>query len=155
MTIVNETLDKWEECDNCTQAVATGILKAYENKDAKILEDTFLAYAKGLDDNSICGALLGSISAMSKILRDYGYDVDAILKNTDTLKAEFKDNFGCTHCFDLLDGIEDEEGKVKFDDPEAKDRCASIIFFSTVRAKELIDLEVNPQKPIMNRMNKY
>jgi hypothetical protein len=152
--VVKDTMVKWEKCDNCTQAVVSGILEAYKNKDAKAIEEAFLAYSKGLNDNSICGALLGSISALSKIFSDYGFDMDTISNEISTLKTEFKNNFGCTHCFDLLDGIKTKDGEVNFNDPEAKDRCASIIFFSVMKAKELIDNQINPQKPIMDSMNK-
>lgn len=141
MDALQTVLNYWENGKNCARATGAGILKANNDKDYPVLLATFTAYGGGIGEGSVCGAVSGTIGAVSKLLSDRGHDDDYIRAKISDLKSALKTNFDrvSIDCKDMLKEFANEDNVVDYQHPERKTKCTSIIEWITVYAQNMID----------------
>lgn len=108
-----KTLEVFEN-NNCAQATASGILNHYHDKDETMFFNTLVGFGGGFGEGSLCGAISGTIAAMSKILYDRKVPKDDIIEARNQLKEKFRETFEFLECRELTQDygdLSDEEKK--------------------------------------------
>ena len=138
--ITEKTLEYWENENNCARSCACGILSYYGKKP---LCDPFfkamLPMGGGVGERSICGAIIGSLSAISLILAEQGLSDEAIRIRTDLWKKRMKNKFGTLKCFDLMFEFIDNEGEIDFQMSGRREKCTEVVISSVNLAEQIID----------------
>lgn len=148
MNSVTNVFELWSDEDNCASACACGIIKNFQNNHNRNIHDSFKAFGEGLGEGSICGCLLGSIAAITKILSDEGIDDYNINHVVNELKIYFKSKFKEINCGDLLIELKNKDGKINFESPKRLDKCSNIIKETVEFAEKLIFENININEPI-------
>jgi len=92
----------WQD-ENCARTTSRGILEYFKYPEAgEILFKSFVPFGEGLDERLICGAVIGSMSAMSYILSEKGLSKKEIYEKAEDFKTAFRDEFGTIQCSELL-----------------------------------------------------
>ncbi len=141
MKTIDTVLDYWNNGKNCARATGAGILKANKDNDYPVLLATFTVYGGGMGEGSVCGAISGTIGAVSKLFSDRGYDDDFIRTKINNLKSDLKTHFdrGTINCKDILNEFADDNNEVDYQHPNRRDKCTSVIEWITDYAQNLID----------------
>ncbi len=141
MKTIDTVLDYWNNGKNCARATGAGILKANNDKDYPVLLATFTVYGGGMGEGSVCGAVSGSIGAVSKLLSDLGHDDDFIRTKINDLKSDLKIHFerDSIDCKVMLKEFADDSNVVDYQHPHRRDKCTSVIEWITAYAQNLVD----------------
>ena len=141
MDTIDTVLDYWNNGKNCARATGAGILRANNDKDYPVLLSTFTVYGGGMGEGSVCGAVSGTIGAVSKLLSDRGYDDDFIRAKINDLKSDLKTYFNrdSIDCKIMLKEFADKDNVVDYQHPERRNKCTSVIEWITEYAQNLID----------------
>ncbi len=139
-SIVEKTLEYWENENNCARSTVCGILSYFNNEPlCDPFHKAMLPMGGGVGEGSICGAIIGSLSAISLILAEKGLSDEEIKKRTDLFKSNIKDKFGTLKCFDLMAKFMENEGEIDFEMPGRREKCTDVVISAVNLAKQIID----------------
>lgn len=125
---------------NCAQAAAYGILTYFGyDSEAITLAKSFVPFGGGVGEGSICGAVLGSLAGLSRILNYKNMSYRDIVETGKKFKQLAGKQFDTYICKELLKEFTNnkhltEEMKTKKDQI-----CTDIIKFSVDTARLLIE----------------
>ncbi len=139
------TLHYWKNGANCARSTACGLISTYGNS---ALIDPFFAamlpMGGGVGERSVCGAVIGTISAISLILTEKlkettdDYD-EVILEEIKVWKTAFIDKNGTLICRSLLKHFTNKKGEIDFNNPERKQHCTELLRTAVFLAKEVLE----------------
>lgn len=150
--IIQLTLDYWDEQHNCAISTACGTLKYFGEKDVTDYYNSLLGFGGGVGEGSACGAVVGVLAAMGKILSDHGLSEKQIRYSIDDFKKKFIDKHGSIDCQNILHEFK-KEGDVDYSHPDRRIKCTGLVKKSVTDAKAIIEIETNPLIPVMRRYN--
>jgi C_GCAxxG_C_C family probable redox protein len=138
--IVELTRNYWEKRSNCAQSTAAGILENYDHSDlSPSFYKAMLPFGGGVGEESICGAVLGSLAGMSLALADKGVNPDGVREKSKEFKRRLRERFGTLECGALMDEFRDPQGKIVFDMPGRREKCTKVVESAVILARQLID----------------
>ena len=149
---ISEVLVIWEKKNsNCAQATGKGLLDHFNYKDAgNVLFSSFFPFGGGFMSGNICGAVSGTLAAMSFILGKKNKSMEEIMHLSDQMKEKFVNEFGSINCaeimapfFDMKNPLKMQksimENPEKFFKSEPYKLCTNCVNKATIIAKELIE----------------
>lgn len=148
--IIQLTLDYWDEQHNCAISTACGTLKYFGEKDVTDFYNSFLGFGGGMGEGSACGAVVGVLAAMGKILSDHGLSEKQIRYSINDFKVKFIEKHGSINCQNILKEFKSKDG-VDYSNPDRKIKCTGLVKTSVSDAKTIIEIETNPLIPVMRR----
>jgi len=93
----------WDEGQNCAQSTLRLILDAFGYPaEGELIAAALVPFGGGMKMGSVCGAVSGTIAAMSFIMHRQGLSTDEIVEGTNSMKAEFQKHFNSLLCNDLI-----------------------------------------------------
>ena len=122
--LVDLTLKYWET-ENCARATACALLDYFNYKsESMVLYKAILPFGGGIGEKSICGAVCGSLAALSFKLSELGLESEEIREKATLFKEQFRSRFGTLICRELIQPylLEDETYA-----PERRDRCTAFV----------------------------
>jgi C_GCAxxG_C_C family probable redox protein len=126
--------------NNCAQATALALAEKFGYKEAgKTFQQSFIPLGGGVGEESICGAVTGTLCAISFLLSQQSVKRELIIDLCGDFKEKFTNKSGSLRCRDLLEDFRDKEGNLKKDDPERKSKCTNIIHTAISNALEILD----------------
>ena len=110
---ISEVSAIWEKKNsNCAQATGKGLLDHFNYKDAgNVLFSSFFPFVGGFMSCNICGAVSGTLAAMSFILWKKNKSMEEIMHLSDQMKEKFVNEFGSDIDFSDIDYGGDEDLK--------------------------------------------
>ena len=139
-SITEKTLEYWEKKANCARASVCGILSYYDNES---LCDPFykamLPMGGGFGEGLVCGAVTGSLAALSLILAEKGLEDKEISKKTEMWREYFKEKFETLTCFELIDEFRTKIGEIDFEMPGRREKCTDFVIAGVIFAQQIID----------------
>lgn len=131
---ISQVLNLWNNGHNCAQATAKGLLaySGYENE-GNILSSSFLPYGGGFKEGSVCGAVSGTLAAMSFLLTQSNQDGETIINLTNQMKSQFVERYTSINCEKLLNS----EIVKNFSDEHCF--CTELVEFAAKSAQKIID----------------
>lgn len=148
--IIQLALDYWDEEHNCAISTACGTLKYFGEKDVTDSYNSLLGFGGGVGEGSVCGAVVGVLTAMSKILSDHGLSEKQIRFSINDFKGKFSEKHGSINCNKILEEFK-IDGGVDYSNPDRKIKCTGVVKNSVTDAKTIIEIETNPLIPVMRR----
>ncbi|MHA1619357.1 MAG: C-GCAxxG-C-C family (seleno)protein [Promethearchaeota archaeon] len=137
--MVPEVLELWEMEANCAQATAKGLLQHFRYEDASdVLFNSFFPYGGGFKERSICGAVSGTLAALSYICSQRDCTYDEIIALADLFKEKFTTEFGSLRCREILAPFHLADGEFDMDNPERRDRCTRAVDLASQLANILL-----------------
>ena len=113
---VIEEAQRIRESGNCAQSTAGALLRAFNfPTEAKILEESFYPYGSGFGIRSMCGAISGSLGALSSLLYTWGFEKEEILEIAAKFREKFYHANFAYHCQDLLFPFRNIDGTINMD----------------------------------------
>ena len=135
----SEIQNLWDNGHNCAQSTAKGLLNYYNyQNEGQILSLSFLPYGGGFKEGSICGAISGTLAAMSYILSKSEIDNDKIVELTNKMKIEFLEEFTSVNCQTILDPFRKPDGEIDKDNVERRNLCTRAVNLSTKIAHNIL-----------------
>ncbi|UCG01151.1 MAG: C_GCAxxG_C_C family protein [Candidatus Heimdallarchaeota archaeon] len=139
-TVTEKSLEYWEKKANCARASVCGIL-TFNDKES--LCDPFykamLPMGGGFGEGLVCGAVTGSLAALSLILAEKGLEDKEIAKKVKIWKKDFKDKFETFTCYELIDEFRDESGKIDLKMPGRREKCTEIVISGVTSTQQIIN----------------
>lgn len=124
---------------NCAQSSAGALLKHYQHPAAKTIESAFLPFGGGMGEGSICGAVSGSMAALSLLLEDRGLPKESIKDQSSKFKACFIRQQGSLECQELLKPFQ-VDGEIPEERQESrKISCTNCVITAVQIASSLIE----------------
>ena len=137
--VVLEVLELWEMEANCAQATAKGLVQHFGYEDAsEVLFHSFIPYGGGFGDRSICGAISGTLAALSYVLSQKGCTQEEIEDLTSQFKEKFITEFGSLRCREILAPFQLPDGEFDMDNPQRKDTCTRAVDLASQLACTLL-----------------
>ncbi len=137
---IKDVLKLWDDGHNCAQSTAKGLLDQNKfHQEGDILSSSFLPYGGGFKEGSICGAVSGTLAAMSFLLHQKSQDEEKIVELTNQMKSEFQKEFTSLNCHGLLEPFKDSNGEIVMDDPKRTNLCTKAVNFASFTAQEIIN----------------
>ncbi|MHA1910199.1 MAG: C-GCAxxG-C-C family protein [Candidatus Kariarchaeaceae archaeon] len=122
--LIDLTLKYWET-ENCARAAACGLLDFFNHiSESKTMFKAILPFGGGIGERSICGAVCGSLAALSFKLAELGLEKEAINEKVSLFKEQFTTRFETLICRDLIQPYLLEDGTFA---PERRDRCTEFV----------------------------
>ena len=138
-SIVEKTLEYWENENNCARSTACGILSYFNNEQlCNPFHKAMLPMGGGVGEGSICGSIIGSLSAISLILAERGLIDEEIKEKTDLWKSSIKGKFGTLKCFNLMAKFMGNDGEIDFDMPGRREKCTDVVVSAVKLAEQII-----------------
>lgn len=129
--IVESGLDKKEDL-NCAETILHAVNRAYKMKLDKTALKLAAGFGGGMGIESTCGALTGSIMALSHLfVKEKGHESDYIKELTKEFLRSFELKMDSMLCNDLKD---------KHKDPETG--CRPVIYEASIILERIIDREL-------------
>ena len=139
---VQEVLDLWEMEANCAQATAKGLLQHFGYEEASdVLFNSFFPYGGGFKERSICGAVSGTLAALSYLGYRKEYSHDEIIALGNAFKEKFQTEFGSLRCRGILAPFQLPDGEFDMDNPDRRDRCTYAVGLATQMANTLLTIK--------------
>jgi C_GCAxxG_C_C family probable redox protein len=118
------TLKYWET-ENCARATACGLLDYYNHKsESKTMFKAILPFGGGIGERSICGAVCGSLAALSFKIAEIGVEKEVILEKASLFKEQFTARFGTLMCKELIQPYFLKDGTYA---PERRNHCTELV----------------------------
>ena len=123
-----EVLELWEMEANCAQATAKGLLQRFGYEDASdVLFNSFFPYGGGFKERSICGAVSGSLAALSYVSSQRKSTSDEIITLANLFKEKCTTEFGSLLCGGILAPFQLADGEFDMDNPKRRDKCTRAV----------------------------
>ena len=85
--------------ENCARTITCGILDYCNHpKACEVLFKSFSPFNQGLQERSVCGSVIGSLSALSYLLNDKSISPHEITDKVTKFKTELQKEFDTIHC---------------------------------------------------------
>lgn len=137
--IIDKTLEYWENA-NCARTTACVLLSHYGYES---LCDPFfkamLPMGGGFGDGLVCGAVTGTIAAISLILVEKGLTEEEVKEKVAIWKTNFKERFESLNCYDLMNKFLNTNGELDFDKPGRREKCTDAVISGVTLAQQIID----------------
>ncbi|MFX1516741.1 MAG: C-GCAxxG-C-C family protein [Promethearchaeota archaeon] len=137
--IVDKTLEYWEEA-NCARTTVCVLLSHYGYE---ALCDPFfkamLPMGGGFGDGLVCGAVTGTLAAISLILFEEGLTEEEIKEKITNWKIIFKERFKSLNCYDLMNKFLNVNGELDFDMPGRREKCTDTVTSAVTFACQILD----------------
>ena len=142
LNIISEVSQLWNSNNNCAQATGQGLLNYFDyTKEGRVLSASFIPYGGGFKEGSVCGAVTGTLAAMSFILSQEIQDDDQIIAMTNQMKTEFLHEFSSIQCDILLEGISDDASM------DGRRFCTTLVNFAARSAKDILQKQLEIDNP--------
>ena len=139
LSFMEKTLVLWEE-NNCARTTVCALLSHYGYESlCDPFHKAMLPMGGGFGEGSICGAVTGSLAAISLILVEKGLIAEEVKEKASIWKTNFKEGFESLNCFDLMDEFGGAEGEIDFDMPGRREKCTDAVTSAVTFAKQIID----------------
>ncbi len=116
VSIRDITAKYWDNY-NCAVSTACGITDYFEQPNSNIYLHSFVTFGAGFGEGSICGAVSGTIAAVSNLLHDRGYNSEIIKQIAAEIIQFMYNKFGHIECRELLAKY------TGFDSPGRREQC--------------------------------
>jgi C_GCAxxG_C_C family probable redox protein len=146
--ILPEVQNLWDADNNCAQSTGAGILENLGYKeDSRVLFNSFHCFGTGFKERRICGAVSGTLAALSYIGTTKNASIDAIQELGTAFREEFKKKFGDLNCNTLLSPLNlprnpssPENSEIMAEYAQVwKDHCTKFVYFAPAVALDLIE----------------
>ena len=144
--IIPVVKELWDKQANCAQSSCSGLLLHYNFKHAsKILFDSLKCFGGGFGEGMICGAVSGSITALSYLGTTKELSEDKIKELTAELKSKFRSEFEFLDCYSLKKPFTDKitpemsEGEIELIDQGRRQKCTRMVAFGSNLVEKLIN----------------
>ena len=147
-----EVSDIWDKKNsNCAQATSKGLLDHFKYKEVgNVLFSSFIPFGGGFMCGSICGAVSGTLAAISYILLKKNCSMEEIYQITTQMKEKFVKEFGSLNCAEIMSPFFDMknflnmqksvmENPENFFKSEPYKLCTNCVNKAAIIAKELIE----------------
>ncbi|MFW9994909.1 MAG: C-GCAxxG-C-C family (seleno)protein [Candidatus Odinarchaeota archaeon] len=125
---------------NCAQATAYGILSYFDHHfEAETLAKSFVPYGGGVGEGSICGAVLGSLAGLSRILNDKNMIYDDIVKAGTSFKQLVEREFDSYYCKELMKEFSGKEPLTEEMRAKRSQKCSDVIKFCVKTIQSLVE----------------
>ena len=122
--LIDLTLKYWDT-ENCARATACGLLDYYNHvSESKTMFKAILPFGGGIGEKSICGAVCGSLAALSFKLTELGLEKETISEKATLFKEQFTARFGTLVCRELIEPYLLEDGTYAL---ERRDSCTELV----------------------------
>lgn len=138
MSEILDFVNKYWQDENCAKTSSRGILEYFNYHEAgEILFKAFVPFGEGLDERLICGAVVGSVAALSYILSEKSLTKQEIYEKTEDFKTAFRKEFGSIQCSELLyPAVKREEPYPK--DPVRQEICTKAIEKAVLEVERIV-----------------
>ena len=137
--IMDKTLEYWEKA-NCARTTVCVLLSHYGYES---LCDPFfkamLPMGGGFGDGLVCGAVTGSLAAISLILVEEGLSEEEIKEKVAIWKTNFKERFESLNCYDIMSKFLNANGELDFDMPGRREKCTNAVTLAVTFACQILD----------------
>ena len=100
---IPEVITLWGEHSNCAQSTGKGLLDHFNHEEAgNVLLSSFIPYGGGFMSGNVCGAVSGTLAAMSYILSKKNSSIKEIFQLTSQMKEKFANEFGSINCIEII-----------------------------------------------------
>jgi C_GCAxxG_C_C family probable redox protein len=138
--IIKETRKYWDNQINCSRSTASGILDYYNFPNhSDTLFKALIPFGGGIGERSVCGAVTGSLAALSTILFERGFSEEEITEKTKEFKERFKREMGTLYCREILKDFISTDGTLDKDNPERRKLCDKAVDISVKIVKDIIE----------------
>ncbi len=138
--IIEITKKHWENSDNCARSTAKGILDYFQFFEiSKTLDKALMAFGGGMGERSICGAVSGSLTALSTIMVERGIEAEKMSEIFKEFKTRFQEKNGSLYCKNIIEDFIAPDGSIDQENQERKDKCEQAVFSAVLIAKNLIE----------------
>lgn len=121
-------LELWNGGNNCARATAVGLLQSHNDLDHHVFFSAFTSYGGGMGEGSVCGAVSGTIAAVSKLLFEKGLDDRQISEKISLLKKQLKEEYkqDSIDCKIFLKDFT-VDGKINYSAKGRKESCTMLV----------------------------
>ncbi|MFX0124407.1 MAG: C-GCAxxG-C-C family (seleno)protein [Candidatus Hodarchaeota archaeon] len=139
-SITEKTLKYWKKKANCARASVCGIL-SYNGRESlcEPFYKAMLPMGGGFGEGLVCGAVTGSLAALSLVLADKGLKDEVIANKTKIWRNNFKNKYETLTCFELIDEFRNESGDIDLKMPGRREKCTDIVTEAVTFAQQIID----------------
>jgi len=138
---------------NCTQLIAELILDHFQIPHKENYLRLLTGLGRGVDEETICGAVLGGMYAINVIMSQEGASEGEIIKIQNRFKEHFRERYHAINCGDILKSAFNVDLKVKVDDRQPL-YCGNLLDDSRREVIELSNLAIAAMDPIMARFSR-
>lgn len=141
MTDIIESTEKyWENEYNCSRSAARGILDYFEFYElSETIDKALYAFGGGIGERSICGAVTGSLAALSAIMVTKGIDSEKMSEIFKEFKTSFKEKNGTLYCREILEQFISPDGTLDKENPARREKCDQAVLSAVVITKKIIE----------------
>lgn len=137
--IIKETRKYWDNGYNCSQSTARGILDTYGyKKQSKVLGKALIPFGGGIGERSVCGAVTGSLAALSIILVKKNIEDEKKSEMFRKFKDLFIEKNGALYCKEILRDFILPDGTLDKDHPARRPKCDHAIDTAVLIVDDLI-----------------
>ncbi len=127
---------------NCAQSTAAVILELEnQNTAANILLKAFYPNGFGFYEFSVCGAVSGTLAAMSYLLALEDRKEDEIVEISKEFKNQFTHECSSIYCSDLLNNFKDKNGINNTSNREFMEICTDCIKKAVIIVNDILEKE--------------
>ncbi|MCY3413898.1 MAG: C_GCAxxG_C_C family protein [Candidatus Heimdallarchaeota archaeon] len=140
MSIDSIILEIWAD-HNCARATGVGLLRIHQDPDADKFFSVFTSFGGGMGERGLCGAMTGTVGAMSKLLSEKQVNEEQIRDEVNRLKEHMRMKFGegSIDCKAFLKDYLLDDGSIDSTNSGRRDHCTSIVLEATRFAHEIIN----------------
>jgi len=136
---VPEVLELWSLEVNCAQATAKGLLQHFGYEVASdVLFNSFFPYGGGFMQRSICGAVSGTLAALSYVCSQRECTSDEIIALAILFKEKYTTDVGSLRCREILAPFQLPDGEFDMDNPQRRDTCTRAVDLASQIASSLL-----------------
>lgn len=134
-----EVLELWKMEANCAQSTAKGLVQHFGFEDAsEVLFHSFIPYGGGFEERSICGAVSGTLAALSYIYSQKKCTQEEIIDLTSQFKNDFFHHFGSLRCRGILASFRLPNGEFDMENQQREETCLKAVDLASQIAYTLL-----------------
>lgn len=131
----------WNNEANCARSTACGLLD-YNGltSESNILFDALLPMGGGVGEGEVCGVVIGTLEALSLILKRKDVDEEKMKELISQWKINFSHHFDSFICRSLIKDYRDDSGEIIEElSDKRREKCGNMVFKGVFLAQEIIN----------------
>ena len=134
---LNDITMKYWETENCARATACGLLDFYDyTSESKVMFKAILPFGGGIGEKSICGAVCGSLAALSFKLAELSIEAEEIREKATLFKEQFTTRFGSLICRELIQPFLQADETYS---PERRESCTELVDEGVILVNSIVE----------------